>query len=831
MADPSFKEPAQPILIVTGGPRDGATLVLEMPGRQRILGTGPDCHLRLEGRNVDLHHARVSWEDRGVVLVDEASTAGTYVNGERVTGERAMSDGDRICLGPPGSPASVKLLVRVPALLALPSVAPKQLEPFASSDLELPPLVLDLDEPESREPESLAFHPGATPQEEEEVFEAQPEPAPARAPQPAEPAATAKAERRRVAADYQEVPSIVTERPREPVQAPREPREPRAPRPPKPAKAKAPARSLSLPKVPRVVWVAVISAVVVGGSAFGFLQTRRPPPVLTSVLPPKVEPGQTLMIMGTGFASAADGNVVRFGETPGKVTSATETQITVNAPDGLTNDTVPITVETGGRKSNALITKVGRMPRAESLEPNVALPGQDVLLRGQNLAGKSVAVTVGGLPVEVRDASASSLRFRVPDLPLVEGRGVMVAIQVGAEAARPVSLTLGRLPLVAELAPDNGPPGARVLLRGRGFDPSPAGNAVLFGSDPALVLSASESELTVVAPSPSSAESQLRLPVIVRARGAVSSGSRSFTLARRSMGSYTPRFYAAAAGDAPLAFVSSELGPLMLLGGPDDASSTAERAVRVAGALNAALDAAGSASPRFEVRAGSAVGIMGREEILVRALPVDTAAYAQPLDAVMKGQSVTPASLASFWVALLQDLGTLFIERQRPTRVIELSPRGKVLLDLYSEAERRVGPGGGVPANMLTPLPYALGRSLREMALAVPTRGQAAVGAAVTGKWRGTIDETGASTRAAQLRLILEGTKLTGFLSTTSGKISMDVPISDVAYERGVLTFTVGSGAVPRRFKGTVSGSSVSGTIHTTSNGVEIGKFSLRYAE
>jgi hypothetical protein len=46
-----------------------------------------------------------------------------------------------------------------------------------------------------------------------------------------------------------------------------------------------------------------------------------------------------------------------------------------------------------------------------------------------------------------------------------------------------------------------------------------------------------------------------------------------------------------------------------------------------------------------------------------------------------------------------------------------------------------------------------------------------------------------------------------------------------------VLSFTVSTGAVPRRFRGTVSGSAVSGTIHTATDRVEIGRFTLRYAE
>jgi hypothetical protein len=434
--------------------------------------------------------------------------------------------------------------------------------------------------------------------------------------------------------------------------------------------------------------------------------------------------------------------------------------------------------------------------------------------------------------VEARDVSSTSLRFRVPDLPVVEGRTVPVALQAGGESARALSLTLGRLPLVAELAPNHGPAGARVLLRGRGFDTNLAGNVVMFGSDAALILSASESELTVVAPSPSSSESQLRLPVTVRAKGATSSGSLVFMLIRPSMGIYVPRFHAAAVpGEPALAFVATEMGPALLLGTKDDATSVAERAVRVAAALNTVMEGAATRPPVFEARGGNAVAVQGRPDALVRVLPEDAAAYSQPLDPVMRGQRVSTSALAVFWTALLQDYATLFVQHQRPTRVVELSPRGKVLLDLYTEAERRVGAGAGVPASLVNPLTYALGRALREMALETPTRGQATAGAAVTGKWEGTFEEKGAPERRLKLRLTLEGTRLTGFVSTTSGKVSMELPVQDANYERGVLAFTIATGSVPKRFRGTVSGSSVKGTIQTTRDGVEIGHFSLRYAE
>ncbi|HEX6737616.1 MAG TPA: IPT/TIG domain-containing protein [Vicinamibacteria bacterium] len=818
-----MNDPETPILIVTGGSRDGTTLVLDSPSLDRMLGTGPDCHLRVEGKNVDHHHARVLWDERGVVLFDEASTAGTYVNGERVTGERVLADGDRICLGPPGSPASVKLLTRVPALLPLPPLVVKtEDQPFSLESEELAPIVL-VDEAEPEPAVLVHEEPPPAEQQEEEVFEAAPEPPAIVPPRPPEPTPVKSASGKRTA-DYQEVPSIVTERPREAV------RPPHTTQRVKPVKA--PARKPAPPRVPRLVVIAGATLLLMGGAAFALLQLRQPPPVLNSVTPPKVEPGQTLMLLGTGFDSSAKDNVVRFGDRPGKIVSTSETQITVEAPDGLPGETVAISVETGGHKSNALMAKVGRRPRAVSLEPDVALPGQEITLRGQNLGtGKGLNVTVGGRPVEVQNPTPTALRFRVPDLPVVEGRTVPVAVQVGAEAAHPLNLMLGKLPLIAELAPDNGPAGARVLLRGRGFDANREGNAVFFGSDPALVLSSSESELTVVAPSPSSSENQLRLPVTVRAKGGASSGVLLFTLMRPSMGMYVPRFHAAMVpGEPTLAFVGTELGPALLLGAPDDAPTVGERAVRVAAALNAAIDAARNTPPVFEAR-GAAIGVQGKQDALVRVLPDDAAAYSRPVDPVMKGQRVAPPQLASFWAALLQDYNTLFIQRQRPTRVVELSPRGKVLLDLFAEAERRSGAGAGVPASLINPMPYALGRALREMALEAPTRGQATAGAAVTGKWQGTFEEKGAPERPVQLRLTLEGTKLTGVISTTSGKVSMELPVQDATYDHGSLVFTVSTGAVPRRFRGTVAGSSVTGTIHAATDNAVIGRFNLKYAE
>jgi predicted component of type VI protein secretion system len=136
VTDP-YKDPSHPLLIVTGGPRDGAVLSLDTIGFEKLLGSAAGCHLRLEVANVEAQHARIAWEERGLVLSDQGTSTGTYVNGEKVGKEHFLADGDRVCLGPPGSRHSVKLLVRIPES-AMAAAQPIRLAPQEEFVLEAP---------------------------------------------------------------------------------------------------------------------------------------------------------------------------------------------------------------------------------------------------------------------------------------------------------------------------------------------------------------------------------------------------------------------------------------------------------------------------------------------------------------------------------------------------------------------------------------------------------------------------------------------------------------------------------------------------------------------
>lgn len=844
----SSSGPPLPTLIVTGGASDGLQIQLEAPGAEKTLGSGPASHIRLASRNVGFKHARISWEDSAILLSDEGSAAGTFVNGEKVAGGHVLQDGDRISIGPPGSPESVRLLVRVPADLAAAAALPdiRGATAFAgSSDDEAlvfaDPASEELFTPAFPEPDPAeaatgsaiifdeAFPPPAPPVSP--VAPPAPPPAVAAAAPPA-PLPTSRSAVPAVRPDYMsEIPSIGGDRVREAPDLPAA--EGTAARAHSP---RAKGRSFDIGQVPRMAIVGVAAAALTLAAFYAFSRTQQPPPVLSGVTPPKAEVGTTINLVGTGFAGSASDNTVRFGDAAATVTSATATSLTVTVPEvsGPAAKGVPVTVQARGARSNALFVKIARLPRIVRVEPDVAVPGTEITVHGQNFEGPEVTVRVGGERVAIKDPRPDALRVTVPEMPWADGQSVSVTVAIGPDTARAMPLLMGRLPLVVEVSPAYGPVGQRIAIKGRGFDPTAAGNRVTVGGAPALVLAASPSELQVVAPAAPTTGSQVELPLVVEARGAASSGRATFALAHPMSGNARLRFFPAlvpqGAPDRHV-FVSTEIGPVLVLTGKADASTTPERAERVAATLTRLFDAAASRPVTLEVREGAtpAVAVAGGP-VVVTATPDDVEGYALPWDPGAKPARSTPRVIAGYWAALLQDYATLFAQGQRPSRTAELSPRGKVLVDLYAEAQRR-GVTGGVPVATIYELSAAGLKNVRDMALLLPTGGGTSAGVAVAGRWEGMMADKDAQ-RSIEVQLRVDGGRLGGSLTTKTGTIAVRTPLQQVTYDKGLLKFVMASGGGARQFRGTLDGGTLSGSIFNDSAGKDaVGRFSLRYVE
>jgi hypothetical protein len=592
-------------------------------------------------------------------------------------------------------------------------------------------------------------------------------------------------------------------------------------------------RAFSLPSIPIIPILGGAVGLAAIAAAVWFFFLKGTPPEVASIAPDTVEVGQKVALTGEHFAADAAGNTVLFGQARAQVTAASATALEVVVPAGV-KARVPVVVQTKGGRSRPVSVTVQATAKVAGLEPDVAQPGQVVLVRGEGFQGQTLSAQVSGVAATSVEATPEGARVTIPAVPVAEGTKTALTLKVGSAAARSFDLYIGRLPLVVEVSPPRGAVGDRVVLKGRGFRPEPLANGVTFAGQAALVLSASATELAVIAPPPPQGEVAPELPIVVTVAGRASTGAAAFVLMRGPTSGFVPRFFAAPVTEypgEPLAFVATELGPVLVLGGAGDAPSTAERAVKVSAALNALVGGAASKPPAFELRERPqpAVGVVGEVTPFLVPTPEDADAYSRNWETGRgAGRRVAPAAVARHWAALLQDYFGLFLYRQRPLKMAALSPRGKVLTEIYAEANRRSPGGTVVPSSLVVPTPAGMAAGLRQMALVVSAEaGRAAV--AVEGRWDGTMEAPDFGARRFELQLRSEGGRLGGTLTTWRGKIEVRAPVRDVGFDRGNVRFTVDQQGTAYHFKGTLEGNTVTGTIERA--GKSPAKFTLQFVE
>jgi hypothetical protein len=883
VSDPQPDGVTIPTLVMTGGPLDGSTYPLSMTAASVVLGSSMDADVQIMLGNVEPHHAQLTFGLSGLTIADAGSATGTYVNGEKVEGDQTLQEGDRICLGPPGAKDSAKLVVRLPGGAASAAPAPPAEAPGFGG--EGGPLFID-----DGEQPVLSFEGDAGP----DLSPPPPAPPPPPAAPPLDPAGETVAEEEILAAEEVVVgdamagppleasevpeddgglfdqplppaadavpppaapPAAVPPPPpppppadtREPLATPAPPPAPVAPPPidldtepaPPPRPQARPgrrgrrksrrARRGSIPVLPIAGGLLALLAIGAGGWWF-FM--RATPPVLTAVRPKTVEPGQAVTLAGENFASEPAGNTVMFGTHQAVVSAATETSLQVVVPEDLGDTpTVPVSVQTADGRTSAVPVSFLQNPRVTALEPDVALPGQEVVVRGDNLEGQ-LTVTIGDAPAEVTETSEGLVRVVVPDLGLREGQAVNLVVKAGAVSARPVELIIGRLPLLLELAPERGPVGERVVIKGRGFAAEPGGNAVTFGGAPALVLAATPTELTVVAPATRTGATP-EVPVVVTSGGKASSSAMLFVTTHATASSFRPRFFAAPVPEfpgQPLAFVSTELGPVLLLGGPDKSTSTAARAADVSDKLNALVASASSRPIEIEFRGNPpSVGVAGDVDTLLAPTADDAGAYAKPWEpGARSGPRLSTRAVARHWAALLQDYFELFMYRHRPLSVLALSRRGQVFMEIYGESARRAPDGSGISSSIVYPTSATMASKLRLAAL-VPGTGEPNEAVAVEGRWSGNLEDPDTGSYRFEARFRLEGQKLAGSFTAWRGKIEARAPLRNISFRQGTLKFTVDLRGTALEFEGILEDTTISGTARQ--QGRSPAPFTLQYVE
>lgn len=84
--------------VVVGGGNSGKEIPVSGP--KFLIGRSDECQLRPKSDLISRHHAVVLIEEGFAAIRDFGSKNGTFVNGEKVTGEHELKNGDRLKVGP-----------------------------------------------------------------------------------------------------------------------------------------------------------------------------------------------------------------------------------------------------------------------------------------------------------------------------------------------------------------------------------------------------------------------------------------------------------------------------------------------------------------------------------------------------------------------------------------------------------------------------------------------------------------------------------------------------------------------------------------------------------
>ncbi len=605
-----------------------------------------------------------------------------------------------------------------------------------------------------------------------------------------------------------------------------------APRPAAaPASRPAVHRGGSGAPVVRYALIATGALVLLAAAGFAVLRTGGAPSI-ASVTPARVGLGQNVVITGARFAATPAGNVVRFGERPGRVVQAAADRLQVEIPEMALapgRDTpVSVVVVAAGRESKAATVAVFEAPRVHGISPNVGMPGDTIVLAGAGW-GAEAKVRFGTAEAAVVESSPSALKVTVPALAGPTGQEFPVVVVMGGDASNPAPFMLGRLPLVLGVQPPHGAPGDVVTVSGRGFDARPAANEVKVGGTRAIVVSASGSELKVAVPHAAPGEARVE----VKVPGSDDVGQAGLTVDPLP-DPIDFRFAVEPFEDAPgheHAVVSSGLGPAFVLSA-SGGRSAGERAVEAARRLN---DAAGalkaSVDADLRIQAGGTTPTMvlvGKNAPLFEVTAEDAAGYDEDWTGLKgRGGAVTQGRLAAWWEAVARDLVRLLVRGEKPHFAADLAPEGRVFVDLGALSRKVVAVG--VPRQAVVEAKPPLRDALRVAGLRVPPSVKDASAAAsagpsfkLEGEWSGSERDSG------ELHYVTVTFAGGAGTLTYQRALALSVSLVDLQQQGSTLRFTVQTGVGKRFYRGQWDGKKITGTLSTDAAGkAEVGTFEL----
>lgn len=169
---------------------------------------------------------------------------------------------------------------------------------------------------------------------------------------------------------------------------------------------------------------------------------------------------RTITISGDGFSPIPANNTVKFGTTPGVVSAATTTSLTVNVPTGIYGVS-GITVTVNGQTS--AVGSINTRPVIYALNKPAGKVGEVITITGDgfdpNPAGNTV--TFNGTPAIVNTAAVNSLNVTIP---VGATTGNLTVTTTGG--ATPVGFYTVEEPYIKTYYPSSGIPNTKIQILG-----------------------------------------------------------------------------------------------------------------------------------------------------------------------------------------------------------------------------------------------------------------------------------------------------------------------------------------------------------------------------
>lgn len=557
-----------------------------------------------------------------------------------------------------------------------------------------------------------------------------------------------------------------------------------------------------------------------------------------SIEPTRARIGQTVTLVGKGFAAEPKGNVVLFGDRAGTVLKAAPDRLEVVVPDVVTvagqEVRMSVRVRLGHKESRPVELAVFAGPTVHGISPEVAMPGDEVVLAGVGWRA-GATVSFGPQAAEVLEVRDTSIRVRVPPILGGPGTGAPVVVSVGGGDSNAAPFFIGRVPLVLKVDPPAAAVGEVVAIRGRGFQRDPQRNAVMIGGARALILSAFDDELKVVVPRvPAGDEAR---PVEVRTAGSENVGTLTVSVPSPPATAdfrFVAEPFDAAYGKSH-AVLATDLGPAFVLAA-SGGKTAAARAVEAQRRLNdAAALLKATRGLNFEVRSADtapALALNGRPELLLEVAEEDAAAYNEDWTGLRgRGGLVTRARLALWWEAVARDLVLLLVRNERPQFAAAMAAEGRVLVELFQAGQR--GPLAVAAAKpavrdavriLAFRVPAAVPGPTGPTSIAVAPAAAAGAPLRLEGVWIGTEIE-------ADERRDLTAT-FRNELGTMSyeGRVTLTVPFLTLEQpQKNAVRFSLQVRGGMRSYNGRWDGQMLSGTVSRDASGKDpVGTFNLR---